>query len=459
MQAAKNAAEKREEALEGFKRIEETFDDIEFVFRIFPQDSKVRIASIDLVATILETVEIVIKFYEKSIGRKMLAAYFKGDEYEAKITQGLDNIKERSENLARKKADADILVSRHEAHTQSKVSRENLELTRTMGLQTSNMEIILSEVRDSQGIMADGQVVMMNTMHRFFDDAQRLLEQRLQAMTPIPAQHTFSAQSGGAMTGWVTTPDVVWNLLRIPEEVEKSDMKTIEARQESLPWADRGRTEQIVNSQRFHTWVVSAHPSWLLLHGSCTSLSGMTAMSVFCSTLAQTLKQRQRFLALTFFCGMHTTERQGIHGGTALLRSFAAQLLCQQQFDTTNLQRFVDLAGVQRGELAGLCQLFGWLVRQLPRGMTLICILDDLGCYERDSFFSEASVVMSHLVQLMQDQSIAVVVKLFATSTTSVRKMRQFFPEGSVLDLSTVSDVDGSSRQRLQRQLEEGLGR
>jgi hypothetical protein len=410
-----------------------------------------------LVAVILEAVEAVIKFYEKGIPRKMLAAYFKGDQYESGFTQCLENIKERSEHLANRKFDADIIMSRQEAQAQSKVSRENLELTRTMGLQTSIIEATLHEVRGHQVTTAADQVAMTNTMQRFPDDATRLLHEKLRAATPAPVRYVVAVHMNDSATEWVTPPSTVWNMLGVPEEVEKADMRLIEARQESLPSADRGRAEQIVNLQRFHDWLVSPYPTWLLLHGPCTSLSGMTGMSAFCSTLTRTLRERQNFLSLAFFCGMHTSERQGVHGGSAMLRSLAAQLLCQQRFDTANLHRMVDLAGVQRGELAGLCQLFGWLVRQLPRGMTLICIFDDLGYYERESFFFETSVAMNYIVQLMQDQSIAVLIKIFATSTISVRKMRGFFPEGSVLDLSTVSDSDGSSRQRLRRQLDEGF--
>ncbi|KAJ4373738.1 hypothetical protein N0V86_007881 [Didymella sp. IMI 355093] len=382
LEAAKNAADKRKDALECFNNIETTFDDIEYVFQIFPHDPRIREASVDLVAVILEAVEAVIKFYEKGIPRKMLTAYFKGDQYESNLTECLENIKERSEHLANRKVDADIIMSRREAQTQSKVSRENLELTRTMGLQTSIIEATLHEVRGHQVTTAADQVAMTNTMQRFLDDATRLLHEKLRAATPAAVQYVVAVHMNDTATEWVTPPSTVWNMLGIPEEIEKADMRSIEVRQESLPSADRGRAEQIVNLQRFQDWLV---------------------------------------------------------------------------FDTANLHRMVNLAGVQRGELAGLCQLFGWLVRQLPRGMTLICIFDDLGYYERESFFFETSVIMNYIVQLMQDQSIAVLIKVFATSTISVRKTRQFFPEGSVLDLSTVSDSDGSSRQRLRRQLDEGF--
>ena len=245
-QAAKNLADKRAEALEGFKYIEETFDDIEFVFQVFPHDSDVRSASIDFVSVILETVEIVTKFYEKSIGRKMLAAYLKGDEYEIKVAESLQNIKDRSECLAHNTGDADILVSRQEAKMQSKIGRETLELTRTVELQTSSMENKLIIVQDIQAATE-------NTMKRLLDEAQEikkrneLLEQRLSAVTPTPTLSMPLTQPVGATTGWTTTPDTVWSLLHVPQEVEKIDVKTIEARQESLPVTDRGRTEQLVN--------------------------------------------------------------------------------------------------------------------------------------------------------------------------------------------------------------------
>lgn len=143
---------------------------------------------------------------------------------------------------------------------------------------------------------------------------------------------------------------------------------------------------------------------------------------------------------------MHVSETD-LHGGVALVRSFVAQLL--HRFDTTCLERIVDLAGVQRGELAGICHLFGWLVCQLPRDTTVICILNDLGIYERELFVQQTSAVMGFLVQMMQDMSVAATVKMLATSMINVRKLRQFFPQDGVVDLSTISDADGPNRLRM----------
>ena len=133
--------------------------------------------------------------------------------------------------------------------------------------------------------------------------------------------------------------------------------------------------------------------------------------------------------------------------------NFAAQLLCQHAFDTAKIHQSVDVASVERGGLSGVCQLFEWLVRQLPEETTLICILDNLGQYERDPIVQGASTVMHFVTSLMHNSAIKAIVKILATSTIAVRGMRQFFSKGSTINLSVVPASDRSNRQRMQRQL------
>lgn len=199
--------------------LNETINDIEFVFDMFPQDPGIRKASVDLVATILDTAERVIGFYDKGLPRKMLAAYLKGDGYENNILHGLSDVKERSEHLARQKANADITLSRQEARFRTKIGGETLENSRMMGPQTSDIKDMLVEVRDSN-------VDLHDMVLRLLDEAEKnkqrnaMLEQTLRARTPTVSIDGCTMQTTYPTTNWTITPGARWSLLQIPEETE-----------------------------------------------------------------------------------------------------------------------------------------------------------------------------------------------------------------------------------------------
>ena len=74
-----------------------------------------------------------------------------------------------------------------------------------------------------------------------------------------------------------------------------------------------------------------------------------------------------------------------------------------------------------------LCGLFAWLVRRLPRGVTLVCLIEGVSHYETDDYEDDMLRGLGRLLSLMRDKSVAAVVKVLVTSATTTDSVQAAF--------------------------------
>lgn len=471
-QAIRNAAKVRHEIMNSFDGLQDTFNEINFVFNMFPHDSNIREAGVDLIVIVLQTVEKTIVFYIKNTLKKMSSALFHGDEYQDGILRGLHDIKLKSEKLSHQGQNSNMLSARQGVAGLNKRSKQVLEQVRTTHLSVSNMENTLAELQAERQAESKRNVEIFNSMFRLLDEAgqakkenielrkrQQMLEQTVQwGRTPNPVPATvirYTLQPEPSVLLQDISAEILWKLVDVPE-IETTDLQVVEDTKARIPSVDQGRMEQVVNLNRFKQWIVAPFPDTLLLQDSCRAVRGLTASSIFCSTLFHALKQRQTLCPLMFFCGLHDMD-DPYFGGHVMVRSFIAQLLCQWRFDTSRLRSVIDLESLQQNDGATSCQLFSWLVNQLPAEMTVICIIDNIGYYEREAAVEQLVEVVESIRHLMHSPALRTTVKLLATSNTPIRDTRESFSGDSVINLATVTNFEGSSRSRTQRQLSSEL--
>ncbi|KAL3464637.1 hypothetical protein BJX64DRAFT_87399 [Aspergillus heterothallicus] len=100
-----------------------------------------------------------------------------------------------------------------------------------------------------------------------------------------------------------------------------------------------------------------------------------------------------------------------------MLRSLIDQVLHQFDFDMQYFQHTIYHAWHQDDLLI----LFEWLVRRLPLTQTLCCVIDAVALLECEKQEIESVPVLSMLVQLVNDQSVAAGIELLLTSTPSTK--------------------------------------
>lgn len=209
----------------------------------------------------------------------------------------------------------------------------------------------------------------------------------------------------------------------------------------------QGRSQLLMQNPKFQVWFSSAKSECLLVDGNAESaIEKTSAMSIVCALLAQSLPSATAKL-MAFFCGLHMDEFAAM-GPNDLIRSLLAQLISQYRLNTT----FVDGRAydeLQRFDLHRLCALMTELVKKLPFGAVLFCLVDGISWYETEEMTQEACVVIQTLADLTHDSGVRAVFKLLITSSTASRHVRKCVSPQNWLSLSSDrTEHDGSTLSR-----------
>ncbi len=291
---------------------------------------------------------------------------------------------------------------------------------------------------------------------------------RLRSASPIQWSRPASPQPRlqALAAKWYVSQEALRQILDTPD-LNLADIAFVAAEKWQLPDRRRARTEQIVNTQLFQDWIVSPSSAKLLVQWDFhlpKIIAGISPLSVFCATLAQALRTRERFVSVVWFCGRHVdpTDPGARIGARAMLLSLIDQLLRQHTFDLQLLHHDVDLAYLQAARLDELIKLLGWLVRQLPQAVTLFCIIDGVALFEREDFEAEALEVFSSLLRLAGDGDGAMpaTVKVLFTSTPGTDTVRAAFEhEDLILDVEGLPRLAWvANEERMVRELEGEFG-
>lgn len=228
-------------------------------------------------------------------------------------------------------------------------------------------------------------------------------------------------------------------------------MEYIRNRRPDIPSKDCQRAESLVKSSQFRNWIVAPTSQKLLIHGDLQGSSRISGLSVLCLMFVKALQSSPRFTPLVFFCGRHIDEQDVSAGGRGLIRSLTAQLLCQQSFDTRLLEG-TTIHNALEGNIDALCALFQSLARQVPKEVTLVCVIDGIKYFEREVYAQEMGTVVVRLLDLLQDPYMGSVVKLLVTSALETRIVRQAFA-GCIISMSSAARESSGNSLALEREL------
>ncbi|KAK7423573.1 hypothetical protein QQX98_001031 [Neonectria punicea] len=167
-------------------------------------------------------------------------------------------------------------------------------------------------------------------------------------------------------------------------------------------------------------------------------------------------RRSSRIVSLVFFCGCHLL-RDECHGGAAMILSLVAQLLQQVPSHIVPLDPGMPLDAIGSGDIQHLCRLFVHLMRQLPPGMTVFCLIDGIDVYEREEYFQGMAEVVRFLLALVKEgnQAPGGRFKLLLTSpNTTLIVRKEFDPEPeTLLHLAGLPRAGGLGMVRLHEQL------
>lgn len=249
-------------------------------------------------------------------------------------------------------------------------------------------------------------------------------------------------------------------------DIDTADMEIIEEKGKQLPLRDCVRTEQIVHDHVFQEWIISPTSTKLMIYSNFPGLKvEISALSLFCTTLAKAFRSRERYVCLVWFCGSHLgydddldsdlsdddpeddlddysiydqedDYSPGVKQGVMrrMMRSLIAQLLCDYDFGPRHLlPPGVDPDVIEEcRSLAQLRHLFRWLVRLLPEEVTLVYLLDGIVFYEREEFEDPMLDVLGDILELTRSDDVLATSKVLVTSPRPTLTVRVGFENEDV---------------------------
>ena len=274
--------------------------------------------------------------------------------------------------------------------------------------------------------------------------AQRELQEQLKAVESKFQAANTKLQSFRQQQGMIVRSKELLRLLDEDPQRVSSDIEEVIRDSQHLDAPTHARGQMLMQHRTFKDWLALAHSKTLLVDGNAlSSMERISAMSVVSALLAQNLPNEVAS-TIAYFCGMHAGEGNIYNGAANLVRSLLAQIIDRYKLDTTFLESSA-YNELQNLDIRRLCDLFVEMVKKLPYGVVLFCIIDGITWLEEDECLKEVCYVVEALSSLTRDPEVRAVFKLLFTSPLASHYVKEYvYPDEQLCllhDVNTSGDL------------------
>jgi len=284
---------------------------------------------------------------------------------------------------------------------------------------------------------------------------------------------------GTALPGY--TPEDLLVIIDINHLQITNDASTVVRRGHTLALADVGRAAHMIKEPQVKELLSSPGSGVIAIEGHFdrTQMGKISPLSYICAMLSQALRhQSQQYAApfawgspismstqpekgasrdivLEYFCALHTADSDNLRGPQGLMRCLTTQLILSMvanewigHADAVHLPHLRDgeeeLLGQQN--LDAVCRLFAALIRLVPQGVSIYCLVDGWSVYEREELWQAEYEVVLNGFREATDANDGTNFKLLLTSPTACRWLGDFLIPGQRVSLRNRDDNDGRWR-------------
>ncbi|KAK0712618.1 hypothetical protein B0T26DRAFT_714770 [Lasiosphaeria miniovina] len=211
-------------------------------------------------------------------------------------------------------------------------------------------------------------------------------------------------------------------------------------------------------------------------HFDHTQMGQISPLSYVCATLAQLLKQQSentsvaamsspvspqfdkrqppppppaRTVVLEYYCSLHIGEDDNLQGPQGLIRCLTAQLILSllangwmgpdEAVSLPHLRDHGEEELLEQRDLSAVYRLFIALVRLVPQGVPIYCIIDGISTYERQELWqADYNDVLGTLIKaasISKSHDGRPRLRIILTSPTMSRWLGNFVPPGQKVSL------------------------
>ena len=210
-----------------------------------------------------------------------------------------------------------------------------------------------------------------------------------------------------------------------------------------------------MKSDRFEDWLTSDARSRVLIANLKSNQGKTSSASFACGLLANLLLFQASAITLVFFSGLHLGIGDEDAGAKQLLASLIGQLLDQHgDFDLSFLHP-KQQDHLQNRDVELLCTVLSSLLRQLPRGSIVICMLDGVSYYETAELEEDMCAIVECITAVMNDTELSAIMKMLITSPTRCRRVDRFVRRNDIFNVPVIdSQGQGISSRALERRMQ-----
>ena len=241
---------------------------------------------------------------------------------------------------------------------------------------------------------------------------------------------------------------------------DERDVRRVIAEGRAFNLPEQERAEYLMISPEFRMWFTARESKAMLVNGN-SDHDPISPMSFACALLSDSARLYPGPITLSFFCGLHADSRRGETGAQSMLADLIGQLLEHYQSLDLSFLEPAQQPALEAHETDILVDLFVALVRQLPAGRVVFCIVDGISYFEYSDKTKACSKVVMALAGLVDDDEVHAVFKVLIASPSISRSCNQYLARKDVFNLPDViahsnQGFDGTGFRRVARgQIEE----
>ncbi|KAI4261054.1 MAG: hypothetical protein L6R42_003739 [Xanthoria sp. 1 TBL-2021] len=483
--AAHRMADIRESISDIVDGIPSTLSKAKQYLNIFADSPELHACSADLYVAILDTLDAIVRDYQKHVARRLSSAVFrqnlsgKGLQDKIKLVdhcanrltvQAEINFMQRQQVMYEGEKDMTRLMissARHQDHGFNTLAMYHQDLSETFQHQGSKIEAMAESQRRLES-MAESLNQQLNFLKASPLPPAESVRDRKLLESGHPALTFSDNHSRPPSPNTAVEPEeyskqlkTVLSRLDIDREtdVASSDTATQLRLSHTLSLPSQDRAVALIMSPRLQTWLTSTTSSILLVNGQMFSNEDevrQSPLSYFCAKLIDNVLNRSwqagveaayQHLGVRWFCGLHTNMRTDADAHPpGMLNSILSQLI-HQILDFLPRVILEDVSVFDKDlDLGNLNNIFDRLVRALPAGTILFCILDGISYYEdteREDECMEVLSMLTNLTRRCQEMIYGPTVKLMITAPLRSHLVHRLLREEEILNLETIYPSNG----------------
>ena len=224
-----------------------------------------------------------------------------------------------------------------------------------------------------------------------------------------------------------------------------------------LSLTQQSRIADLVKHSRLKRWLKSANSELLFIHGNGPEgeHSLEAPLSYFDAKLIFSLMQAAPVITLFHFCGAVHPPLQ-FDSAANLMHQLLGQLLRQEKFNINPDVSEAELALIENYDLKTTTMVFARLLRLLPQGWAVVCVLDDISMIEIGDLYLDTIKAVKNLSRLTSEE-MDVAFKVLITCSIESEYLKQYLVQNRQVILLEEELVDDDGQGYGEGALDEDL--